>query len=252
MNISNQSHYHCLIDPVNQTVVSQGETELDDMAPKEFESRLLEQWGLKKLPTMKDRETLKLDYFYATNLIRPMRSVLTFTKGPFVGIRSVMGSPYPGHEEILPYEYGSEKSMPATYSEFPLPENPPDYLVKELFYDGQAIVESRTACIECLKAAVSSGFPPGSLAELLRLTELLVASTGGHGLHPHPLPFYGDNEADSVIMILDLVLYAIIEEAGTDTLPQDVIQAYKQRRENSDISEDILRQNLAWMKSDAT
>lgn len=251
MKIPDQIHYHCLIDPSDGSIISQGETALNETSPIEFGNRLIERWGRKQLPSMKNRETRTLDYFYATNLIRPHRAVATFSKGPFVAVRSVMGSSDPGHEEHYDCEAGYEGCKPALYEEFPLPENAPDYLTKGNFYDPDAIKQALADCIEELKAAVSSNFTLDAITKLVSRTEILVASTGGRGLCPHPAPFSRPNEEENALLILDQVIFTVLE-ASPDTLPQDVIQAYKQRRENSDISEDILRQNLAWLKSDAT
>lgn len=199
---------------------------------------------------MRNHETRTLDYYYATNLIRPHRSVATFTKGPFVAVRSVMGSSDPGHEEHYDYEAGYEGCKPALYEEFPFPANPPDYLAKGNFYDPDAIKQALELCIEELKGAVSFDFTPDTVAKLVNRAEILVASTGGQGMHPHPNPFSGPCEEENAILILDLVIFAVLE-VSPDTLPPDVIQAYKLRRENSDMSENALRQNLAWLKSDA-
>jgi hypothetical protein len=250
MNVLNQLHYHCLIDPSDGSIISQGETALNETSPSEFGNRLIKRWGREQLSSMRNHETRTLDYFYATNLIRPRRSVASVTKGPFVAVRSVMGSSDPGHEEHYDCEAGYEGCKPALHEEFPFPENAPDYLAKEKFHDPEAIKQALEVCIEELKTAVSSDFTSEAIIRLLSRTETLVASTGGQGMHPHPYPFPGPCEEEKAILILELVIFAVLE-ASPDTLPHDVIQAYKQRRENSDTSENALRQNLAWLKSDA-
>lgn len=247
MNVLNQLHYHCLIDPSDNSIISQGETALKDCSPYEFGNRLLEQWGKKQLPSMRKHETRTLCYFDATNLFRPLRSVGTFTKGPFVTVRSVMGSSDPGYEEDIPYKYGYEECKPATYEEFPLPENAPDYLAKEKFYDPEAIKQALADCIEELKTTIASDSPPDAIARLVFRAENLVSSTGGQGLHPHPSPFPGPNEEEDAILFLDLVLFAILE-ANTDSLPHDVILAYNERQMHSKVSENQLRQVLASIK----
>lgn len=200
---------------------------------------------------MQDHETRTLDYFYATSLIRPHRSVATITKGPFVAVRSVMGSSDPGSEEHYDCEFGYEECKPTSFEEFPLPEDAPDYLARENFYDQDAIKHALTDCIEELRNAVSSDFTSEAIIRLLHRTEILVTSTGGRGLHPHPVPFFGPNEEDGAILLLDLVIFAILNEGSPDTLPHDVILAHKERRMHSEIKEYQLRQLLAEMKSEA-
>lgn len=244
MSIPNEPHYHCLIDPSDNSIISQGETDLKECSPFEFGDRLIEQWGIVKLPSMGNHETRTLDYFYATNLIRPSRSLAKFTKGPFVVVRSVMGSSDPGHEEHIPYQYGYEDCKPVRYDEFPLPENPPAYLAKENFYDLDAIELALKDCIAELKSAVSSNFTSEATDRLLSKAEALAVSTGGNGLHPHPNSFSRPSEEESAIMILDLVLFAILE-ANSATLPHDVIRDHKERRRIYDFSDSQLRYVLA-------
>jgi hypothetical protein len=251
MTTPNEFHYHCLIDPSDNSIISQGETAMKGRSPLECGNRVIEQWGRKQLPSMQDHEARTLDYFYATSLIRPHRSVATFTKGPFVAVRSVTGSTDPGYEEHYDCQPGHEGCKPASFEEFPLPEDAPDYLAKENFYDQDAIKHALADCIEELRTAVSSDFTSEAIIRLLSRTEILVASTGGRGLHPHPVPFFGPNEEDGAIQILDLVIFAILNEGSPDTLPQDVIIAHNERRRHSDIKEYQLRRLLAEMKSDA-
>lgn len=251
MTIQNQLHYHCLIDPSDYSIISQGETAMNGRSPREYGDHLIEQWGRKQLPSMQDHETRTLDYFYATNLIRPHRSVATFTKGPFVAVRSVMGSSDPGYEEHYDCEYDFDECKPACFEEFPLPEDAPDYLAKENFYDPDAINLARTDCIEELRTAVSAGFTSDAIVRLLSRTESLVASIGGRGLHPHPVPFAGPNEEEGAILFLDLVIFAILNEGSPGTLPNDVILAHQNRLTDSDLEEYQLRQLLDEMKSEA-
>ncbi len=252
MSIQNQLHYHCLIDPTDNSILSQGETALNECTPYEFGNRLIERWGREQLPSMESHETRTLDYFYATNRIRPHRSVATFTKGPIVVVQTVMGSNDPGYEERIPYQFGYEGGKPACYEEFPLPENPPSYLAREMFYDPDAIKRALADCVEVLKTTISRRFNSESLMMLMESTESLVASIGGQGLHPHPVPFSDANEEDNAILLLDVVIFAILNEACPHNIPEDVLLAHKERQENFDDSDLSLPQILAHIKSGAS
>ncbi|WP_396255472.1 hypothetical protein [Haloferula sp. A504] len=241
----NEVVYQCLIDPLDKRVVFQGEELMEGRYLLDCGNELIESWGSGQLPLMEEGETRTLDYYYATSRIRPHRSVATFTKGPFSTERRVTGSSEAGFAKDIPYVYGFDGCRPASYNEFPLPEKVPGYLSKQYFYDEKAIKLARAACVEELRSAVALGFGPESILSLLTRLEDLVGSTGGRGLHPHPVPFFGDSEEEGAVLLLDLALFAILNKSNHAGLPADVIRAHKERRERSDIHDHELRQLLA-------